>query len=451
MPRSRSPREESRTASIAELFAGVGGFRVGFQAASDGFRTVFSSQWEPPGTVGKQFASRCYESHFGSEGHSNADISAVLDGVESLSRDMAPIDVLVGGFPCQDYSVAKPLNQSDGLVGKKGVLWWQIHRLIKLQQRNGSGPDWLVLENVDRLLQSPASQRGRDFAIMLASLSDLGYDVEWRVINAAHYGFPQKRRRVFIVGRRRTSAEIDAADVIYRTGVLARALPIKRSQTLDPLTEPHFELRGDLAEITKSFGHGNARSGFLGAGFMRARRVWTVSVEANYRGASKTLGDILQPLDEVPEEFLVEGGSIAKWRYAKGSKHEPRVNKRTGATYFYTEGALPFPDPLDRPARTILTSEGGATATRSKHIICQDGVFRRLTPIELERLNGFDDHWTDTGMSDAQRAFCMGNALVVGVVERIARRVAKEIGLKLKKKRAMKKRAKRRVAKAAAR
>src|SRR6185436_11149332 len=109
-------------------------------------------------------------------------------------------DMLVGGFPCQDYSVARTLSQAKGLEGKKGVLWWQIHRILKEKKTK---PNLLLLENVDRLLKSPVKQRGRDFAVMLKSLSDLGYIVEWRVINAADYGMPQRRRRVFIFGYRK--------------------------------------------------------------------------------------------------------------------------------------------------------------------------------------------------------------------------------------------------------
>ena len=156
---------------------------------------------------------------FGEDGHLTADIEKVLDaaGIDSFhgSTDVDPevveksgsiedlltgkakkfaipaeVDLVVGGFPCQDYSVAKTLSSSLGLEGKKGVLWWQIMRLIKSQR-----PKMVFLENVDRLLKSPASQRGRDFAIMLASLSDAGYFVEWRVVNAAEYGFPQRLSR----------------------------------------------------------------------------------------------------------------------------------------------------------------------------------------------------------------------------------------------------------------
>ncbi len=418
---------------VAELFAGVGGFRLGLEAASKGFETTFSSQWEPPGSPAKQFASRCYTSHFGTDGHFNEDIELVLDRVETGVLDLGRIDVVVGGFPCQDYSVAKPLNQSRGLTGKKGVLWWQIHRLLQIQARRHGLPECVFLENVDRLLKSPATQRGRDFAIMLASLDDLGYDVEWRVINAADYGFPQRRRRVFIVARRRRHPTVDGTRIVLKDGVLARAFPVTNPAASDAFTGPHHELRGDLPEITRHFNRGVVRFDFLSAGLMSERRIWTYGPKPLRSKKVVTLGDVLVEEHKVPSEFFVTPDSLAKWRYAKGAKHEPRVH-RDGGRYFYTEGALPFPDPIDRPSRTILTSEGGTAPSRSKHIVAtSDGRFRRLIPVELERLNGFPDDRTSGLMTDNQRAFCMGNALVVGVIERVGRIIAKDSGLRTRR------------------
>ena len=184
---------------VVELFAGVGGFKLGLEgwrgkSASSGYKrklnsnyeVVWSNQWEPGTKV--QHAADVFIEKFGDKQFSNEDISKVLP------EDIPNHDLLVGGFPCQDYSVANQLSRSKGIEGKKGVLWWEIHRLISGKKRK---PHYLLLENVDRLIKSPVNQRGRDFALMLASLSDLGYSVEWRVINAADYGMPQ-RRRVFI-------------------------------------------------------------------------------------------------------------------------------------------------------------------------------------------------------------------------------------------------------------
>ena len=105
----------------------------------------------------------------GDKGHSNENIEEVD------TKDIPDCDVLVGGFPCQDYSVATTIKNSKGLKGKKGVLWWSIERIIREKKNK---PKYLILENVDRLLKSPSNQRGRDFAVMLGCLNQLGYPVE---------------------------------------------------------------------------------------------------------------------------------------------------------------------------------------------------------------------------------------------------------------------------------
>lgn len=205
---------------VIELFAGVGGFRIGLERASDRFRTVWNNQWEP--STKRQDASVIYCRQFGDAGHSNEDINTVS------VNDIPDADMLVGGFPCQDYSVATTLKNSGGIEGKKGVLWWQIHRILRDHKTQ---PKYLMLENVDRLLGSPAVQRGRDFAIILAFLSDLGYIVEWRVINAAEYGMPQRRRRTYIFAFRKdtpiASGMPGAVDWIASDGIMAKAFPAK--------------------------------------------------------------------------------------------------------------------------------------------------------------------------------------------------------------------------------
>jgi DNA (cytosine-5)-methyltransferase 1 len=321
---------------------------------------------------------------------------------------------------CQDYSVARTLNQALGIEGRKGVLWWQIHRLLTMKR-----PPFLFLENVDRLLKSPAGQRGRDFAVMLVTLANLGYEVEWRVVNAADYGFPQKRRRVYIVGRLAGPEPRDPADVLHG-GVLARALPVADGP-LGQLFES-FSLLGDPVEVSETFGARRGETPFRSAGYMSHRKVWTQDLAPAWDGPRTTLGDVLDPESEIAEDYFVPDRQLASWRYLKGAKREQRVHKGSGTPYEYAEGAIPFPDPSDGPSRTILTAEGGATPSRFKHLVATpSGRYRRLTPRELERLDGFPDDWTDTGMPEGRRAFMMGNALVVGVVERIAAELAREL------------------------
>jgi DNA (cytosine-5)-methyltransferase 1 len=448
--------ETGRRPTVAELFAGVGGFHLALDRA--GFDVVWSNQWEP--ATRAQHAFDCYARHvqngdFQTYGRAlrgdptphdglgltkheavNADIADVLDKFEAEVNAVGrratfpripDVELLVGGFPCQDYSVARTLRQAHGLVGKKGVLWWEIHRLLRLKLATGRPVNYLFLENVDRLIKSPSGQRGRDFAVMLASLADLGYEVEWRVVNAADYGFPQKRRRVFIVGQR-GRAEGSPHDQLTRTGTLARALPLREKELFDwtPIS-----LDRDVKVVSDTFNEGPRPFGNAGVMRISSRRrgasVYTADVLPEYSGPRKVLADILEPAEDVPAQFFVEGEELDKWRFLKGKKSLTRISRATGMEYTYDEGAIPFPDNVDGPSRTILTGEGGATPSRFKHLIqTEDGRYRRLTPRELERLDGFPGDWT-TGMSDGKRAFMMGNALVVGLVERIADELIKEI------------------------
>jgi DNA (cytosine-5)-methyltransferase 1 len=401
---------------VAELFAGVGGFRLGLEAV--GWEVVWSNQWEP--STKRQHASEIYQKHFTNGEHVGEDIKVVLDQVEAGKRVIPPFELLVGGFPCQDYSVASTLSQAAGIQGKKGVLWWEINRMLQINK-----PKYIFLENVDRLLKSPANQRGRDFAIMLACLSDLGYLVEWRVVNAADYGFPQKRRRVFIVGRKLDSYfAANPEDIIFREGIISKALPVQDvRRTCKPRlfdsTVSTFQLEGHILNISNEFGKDGKKHSFENTGLMYDRKVWTTRTIPVSDGQGKWLQDILQPDDEVARNFWIPDSQLAQWKYLKGAKKEERTEKSNGFSYFYTEGAIPFPDNIEGPSRTILTGEGGSTPSRFKHIIlCSNGKFRRLTPVELERLDGFPDNWTE-GLPDTKRAFLLGNALVVGIITKI--------------------------------
>ena len=394
---------------VVELFAGVGGFRLGLEKSA--FEVIWSNQWEP--STNKQHASMVYEARFGNKGHSNKDIALVA------IDEIPDHDLLCGGFPCQDYSVATTLNNSKGLKGKKGVLWWSIHRI--LEEKKNKRPKYLFLENVDRLLKSPGTQRGRDFAVMLQSLNELGYAIEWRVINAADYGMPQKRRRVFFLGYHRSSQLykkvkiIEKLDWILDQGTIAHSFPIHYTEEFYK-----FKLEGDLVHITNNFNIKGGSSPFMNTGIMVDGKVCTANTEADYEGRRILLGDILQK-GRIEKEFLINKSDIHKWEYLKGSKKEERISK-TGHHYNYSEGGMIFPDSLDGPSRTIITGEGGPSASRFKHVVKTKNGLRRLTPLELERLNMFPDgHTKHPNVTNAKRAFFMGNALVVGIVDRIGR------------------------------
>lgn len=416
---------------VAELFAGVGGFRLGLEGyrsqhhpefnmpPAGPFKTVWANQWEPDGQESKQFAWKCYEQHFGEGSCVNEDVEKVLEQADTHKDIIPDFDMVVGGFPCQDYSVAKPLSLSSGMSGKKGVLWWSINKILEMKK-----PKYVLLENVDRLLKSPASQRGRDFAVMLSCFYRLGYSVEWHVINAADYGMPQRRRRVYIYAEHNVSPWKDFSSQLLSDGVIAQAFPIIPDEKQpSPIT---FDITDDPYEISEAFGIGDKVSKFQNAGVMQNGHVYTQKVTAAYSGDVQTLGDILVPAEQVPESFWINEDKLPSWQYLKGGKKEQRTTS-TGYTYTYSEGPVAFPDSRDLPSRTILTGEGGAGASRTKHVVEQNGKLRRLVPDELDQLQMFPKGWTDTGMSDGRRAFCMGNALVTGIPHRIGIALTKHI------------------------
>lgn len=433
-------KEIGRTLNVIELFAGVGGFRLGLEAVhGNSFKVSLSNQFEP--SRKRQHASEIYQHHWVEGEHINEDIFKLLDSPDGQQaiRNAKP-DMLVGGFPCQDYSVARPLSQSKGLAGKKGVLWWSIARVLQQCLDDGKPVKYLVLENVDRLLSSPASCKGRDFAVVLSTLHSMGYAAEWRVVNAADYGFPQRRKRVFIVAYHQTTATYRRAvsneSAWHANAVLTSAFPSELRNPLDSVT-PALSVKGEpfqeqLAYQTLS----NGKTRFANAGLMLNGSVWTSQVAASAiddfsefcgRASPMTLGDVVHQTGIVPTEFYVRDDAVSKWEAAKGAKRVPRL--KNGFEYTYSEGAMAFPDPLDRPSRTIITSEGGATPTRTKHAVRErSGLIRRLTPEELEQLNGFPRGFTEApGVSDSTRAMLMGNALVVGLVRRIGEALHREV------------------------
>ena len=393
--------------TICELFAGVGGFRLGFERLEAGWETTWFSQWEPGART--QWAHDCYVQHFGdsfdlnNEFHTGEDIST-MD-----KRAIPDHTLLVGGFPCQDYSVAHTLSSSHGIEGKKGVLWWQIRDTIIAKK-----PPFCIFENVDRLLKSPAKQRGRDFGVILACLAKEGYSVEWRVVNAAQYGAAQRRRRTFIFAYRNDTiygqkmGNVSADMIIKDGGLMAKAFPI---QNMGRMTET--VIGGDIVDVSDNFAFA-----FEAAGYMCKDRIYTAKV-IEQEEKPITLGKILQK-NNVDDKFYITNEKMPKWTYLKGAKKIPRKSA-DGHEYTFSEGPIAFPDPWDRPGRTMLTSE--STLNRSTHVVSDPGTgrLRLLTPVEAERLQGFDDEWTNTGMPDRMRYFCMGNALVVPMITRMGR------------------------------
>lgn len=413
--------------NVLELFAGIGGFRVGLEQLANAdlggafYRVIWSNQWEPNSAL--QHVWRTYERVYGPGSCVNEDIEQVVQHPETIPD----AQMIVGGFPCQDYSVARSLQQAEGIEGQKGALWWSIIRLIQDKEAAENAPTVIFLENVDRLIHSPAKRRGRDFAIILQSLSDLGYSVEWRVINAADYGMPQRRRRTFILAYRNGSPLCHGIDNptewIYTTGIMAEAFPIEPSNDTIEGQAIKQNPEWDLADISDHFNEETPQKRvFENAGTMVNGVFYTVKVRPRYDGPRITLGDIVAetPREEITEEFYLDINSIDSWRREKQGKRIERVSRATGFKYLYSEGPMIFPDALDKPSRTIITAEGGQSVSRFKHVI-EDPVnhrYRRLVPSELEQLDMFPRGHTE-GETAVRRAFFIGNSLVCGIVEKI--------------------------------
>lgn len=421
---------------VLELFAGVGGFRVGLENSNpDLFETKWANQWEP--SRKSQDAFEVYNYRF-------PDSININDSIEEISdEDFKKMDanLIVGGFPCQDYSVARSKKNELGIEGKKGVLFWQIIRATTHIR-----PEYLILENVDRLLKAPSKQRGRDFAIMLAAFNELGYSVEWRVINAAEYGRSQRRRRVFFFVYRndtpfakRMDSEFENSnpenlfeshlydEYIFKKGLFARQFPV--APTSNKNRHEYYNLSDDIVEISEKF-----TGKVWNTGIMRHGRYFTIDTTPTLEETPITLGEIIQPESEVAEKYyLTDKERLEKFEYLRGAKKIERTTSE-GHTYTFAEGGMSPYDNLELPGRTMLTSEG--SINRSTHLLKIDGRYRLLTPIEAERLQDFPDDWTkykktSTGeiveVTDRMRMFFMGNALVTEVVKRIGDELQKII------------------------
>lgn len=407
--------------NVLELFAGVGGFRVGLEKASPTLKTLWSNQFEP--SRKSQDAFEVYNYHFPDSENWNEDITKISD--ERFSALRGEVDLIVGGFPCQDYSVARTKKDEKGIEGRKGVLFWEIVRATKL-----SNPKYLLLENVDRLLKAPSKQRGRDFAIMLRAFADLGYGVDWRVINSADYGWCQRRKRVFLFAYRKDTDYFKQQQVLEDFGVGASGIfeetyPTKAEIVKD--RSHYFVLSEDIVEVSDSFS-----TQFWNSGSMIEGKVVTKELEPQYEGSRKVLGDILEDPSTLSDSLYLSEDEVDKFRYLRGAKKFERTNSE-GFTYTYSEGAMSLVDSADLPSRTLLTSEG--SISRTTHLIEDSKGYRLLTALETERLQGFPDNWTaiklsngkEVAVSETRRKFFMGNALVVEVVENLGKYIADKL------------------------
>lgn len=404
---------------VVDLFAGVGGFHLGLSRASNRYEVVWANQYEP--SRKNQFAYNIYKKNFPETPISNEDI-------RKINKDEIPkMDLLVAGFPCQDYSVAT--SGAKGIEGEKGALWWEVHEVLSIKK-----PNYILLENVDRLLASPgvrSNQPGRDFGIILRTLSDLGYGVSWKMINAADYGYPQRRRRIFIFAFRNETKFFDYVFNISREDIdeieefIKTMVPFSNTMSnklVAGIENVDLNLAESLEEFSKNF---SLKKGFKKTGFMLDGKVFMADYQPEIR-EEKVIGDLL--IKNINDEALyLSPEKIEKFKKQKMGFQKIKKSRK-GYEYKYGMGSMQFPDSLDKPARTIVTSE--STVSRMTHVVRDPGNnrLRVLSPIETERINTFPDNWTHLeGITNSNRYFTMGNALVVDLVKEIGKEMLKII------------------------
>jgi len=374
--------------TAGSLFSGIGGFDLGFEQA--GFNTFWQVEIDDKclTTLSKHFPNA----------------QRYTDVTEVGSHNLSPVDVITGGFPCQDLSVA---GKRAGLAGDRSGLWFHFHRI--LQELT---PRWAVIENVPGLL---SSNGGRDFAVVLRGLEDIGYHASWRVLDAQYAGVAQRRRRVFVVA---SLGDYSCISVLFESeGVswnppsrqkagkgVAYSLRANPSHSGDKGDGGiNTTLINDVAPTLSSSGTGTSRTGNdrTEADFCVVAKPiafdWSVGAKTRTLGESVNLSPTI------------------------GAEKQPAV-----CTTIRSSG--PMNDDNAAQAGHLvsvtLTQQGSQSCDPEMEPLTptQNGV-RRLTPTECERLQGFPDGWTAIH-KDTNRYKQLGNAVAVPVAEWIAKRIA---------------------------
>jgi DNA (cytosine-5)-methyltransferase 1 len=402
-----------KTLRFIDLFAGVGGFRLGLERAnlslwnrltsqgdggiapliegvepiqpsvqyprdlpndlSDGdagavpyFSCVYSNEWD-------KYANSIYKQHFGE--CDLRDITTVYSG------DIPDHDLLLGGFPCQSFSVA---GKRGGFEDTRGTMFFEIARILRDKR-----PRYLLLENVKGLL---THDDGKTFQTILKVLTDLGYDVQWQVLNSKNFGVPQNRERVFIIGHLRGEPR-------------PQVFPLSESDRRYLTSQGKSQSEGQRIR-------GNNPPDYAGAlrvgGGDTKDLIATTLAARDYKGGGNLI-QLNNPTHSNDRVYAPEGVSPTL-NTMQGGRRQPfvaipvltpdRQEKRQNGRRFKEDG---------EPSFTL-------TAQDRHGVMTDDLTIRRLTPMECERLQGFPDGWT-LPLSDTQRYKTLGNAVTVNVIE----------------------------------
>lgn len=349
------------------LFSGIGGFDLAFERA--GMECVAVCEID-------KNAQSVLRRHF-----PKAELFDDVRKVGKETHERKSVDLICGGFPCQDVSIA---GRRAGLAGERSGLWFEFARVIDELE-----PQWVVIENVPGLL---SSNGGKDFAVIIRWLAQRGYGVAWRVLDAQYFGVPQRRRRVFVVA---SFGDGRAAEVLFESEGGARHCPPSRK----PGEEIAYAIRANPS-----------RSGDKGDGGINTTLVAdTLTAQyASHRGA--TAGNN----GRTTNLFVMAHGQANAEIVSDGS---PSLTTNHEAPILWE---MSHADEAVRENGEVAPTLQARMGTGGNQVPMV-GI-RRLTPLECERLQGFPDGWTE-GQADSLRYKQLGNAVAVPVVEWIGKRI----------------------------
>ena len=382
------------------LFSGIGGFDVAFTEA--GMECVGMCEID-------KNAQEVLRHNFPGVNIYN-DVKEIGIGTHTKGS----VDLICGGFPCQDLSIA---GKRAGLAGERSGLWFEFARIIDELE-----PGWVVIENVPGLL---SSDKGSDFAVIVQWMAERGYGVAWRVLDAQYFGVPQRRRRVFVVGH---LGDGRAAEVLFESegmfGDIAKGGKEgeKEGEKVAGATSPSIVSNGD------------AHSGFRDEKGLVARPLRAQSQLAH----REDIDTLVMAHGQANAEIVMDGSPsltchheqpivVTSWTLRGGSEGGGKGYLGLEDKAMTLGGQEQMIWEMQHASEAYRESQGGVVPTLQQRMgtggnqVPMVGV-RRLTPTECARLQGFPDSWNDW-LSDSARYRQFGNAVAVPVVRWIAERI----------------------------
>jgi len=393
--------------TFIDLFSGIGGFRLGLE------RVGFKCVWSCDNDV---YANRIYAKNFGTENHHAGDVRRVD------AKGIPDHNLLCAGFPCQAFSIA---GKQKGFEDTRGTLFFEICRIAEAKK-----PPLLLLENVKGLL---SHDKGFTFQVILESLEELGYWVEWQVLNSRHFGVPQNRERVFIIGHlggrggREVFPIAESPEVATReprrpkesvstciVGSYWKGADKHGQRTL--IIEDFYKERGTRTYVEESPTLRGDRHGLKLV-------IPTLNDRARLEKRQRTLIAVVKSGSQTNRIYSPEGLSPTIPTPC-GGRHIPIIKVGNIFPSGHEAGGILDPRGISETPRP-MGSRGSSKVQAPKvlaHTVRHDMRIRRLTPVECERLQGFPDGWTE-GVSDTQRYKLLGNAVTVNVIEFLGARI----------------------------